>query len=212
MATKRASRGARRNLRLAASLVVGVLVALGLGGLGDAGVAALAGWSAGVATYCVWTWARVWGLDADGTRAHAEQEDPGRAVADILLLLAALSSVAGVGIVLLASQGSGLLAAGAGALAVVSSWALVHTVYGVRYADLYFASDEPPIDFGPDQPVYSDFAYLSFCLGMTYQISDTNLRTSALRRVVLWHTLLSYFLGAVVLACTINLVSGLVGG
>jgi uncharacterized membrane protein len=46
---------------------------------------------------------------------------------------------------------------------------------------------------------------------MTYQISDTNLKTRQLRKVVLWHTLLSYFLGAVVLACTINLVSGLAG-
>ncbi|MDO5677784.1 MAG: DUF1345 domain-containing protein [Propionibacteriaceae bacterium] len=54
-----------------------------------------------------------------------------------------------------------------------------------------------------------DFAYLTFCLGMTYQISDTSVRTRELRRAVLAHTLLSYFFGAVVLASTINLVVGL---
>nr|WP_231980460.1 DUF1345 domain-containing protein [Tessaracoccus coleopterorum] len=96
-----------------------------------------------------------------------------------------------------------------GVACVVASWLLVHTIYAVRYADLYFSSDRPPIDFGDEPPRYSDFAYLTFCLGMTYQISDTNLRTNRLRVTVLGHTLLSYFLGAVVLAATVNLVSGL---
>ena len=58
-------------------------------------------------------------------------------------------------------------------------------------------------------PRLSDFAYLSFTLGMTYQVSDTDLKTPAVRRLVLRHTLLSYLFGTVIVAATINLVVGL---
>ena len=44
---------------------------------------------------------------------------------------------------------------------------------------------------------------------MTFQVSDTNLNTDAIRSTVLRQALLSYLLGAIVLATTINLVSGL---
>ena len=62
----------------------------------------------------------------------------------------------------------------------------------------------------PDyQPTYRDFAYLAFTIGMTYQVSDTALRTRAIRATALRHALLSYLLGAIVLAVTINLIAGL---
>jgi uncharacterized membrane protein len=44
---------------------------------------------------------------------------------------------------------------------------------------------------------------------MTYQVSDTELRTRAIRATALRHALLSYLLGAIVLAVTINLIAGL---
>ena len=75
---------------------------------------------------------------------------------------------------------------------------------------MYFAAPEGGIDFNQEEsPQYSDFAYLSFDLGMTYQVSDTTLRSSELRRTVLKHTLLSYLFGSVILATVINLVAGL---
>ena len=51
----------------------------------------------------------------------------------------------------------------------------------------------------------------SFNLGMAYQVSDTALRTSDIRRVVLGHTLLAYLYGTIVIASTINLVAGIGG-
>lgn len=203
------TRTTRRLTRLFLSLLIGGLS----GGVTaawtrpDLGVTA--GWLVAVLVYCLWTWALLWRLDPDETAAHARAEDPGRGVTDVVLLVAAIASVVGVGFVLAAGKAHDLLTAGLGAACVAASWLLVHTIYGVRYADLYFSSPRPPIDFGDDPPTYADFAYLTFCLGMTYQISDTNVRTRGMRTAVLWHTLLSYFMGAVVLACTINLVSGL---
>jgi uncharacterized membrane protein len=60
--------------------------------------------------------------------------------------------------------------------------------------------------------VWTDFAYLSFTIGMTFQVSDTDLQTSALRRLALRQSLISYLFGAVIIAITINLVAGLSNG
>jgi uncharacterized membrane protein len=58
-------------------------------------------------------------------------------------------------------------------------------------------------------PHYVDFAYLAFTVGMTFQVSDTNLHSREIRAAVLKHMLLSYLFGSVILATTVNLVAGL---
>ena len=79
-------------------------------------------------------------------------------------------------------------------------------------ARIYYAEQSPPIDFNQSQdPSFSDFAYFSFGLGMAYQVSDTALLSSGVRRVVLGHTMLAYLYGTVVIAAAINLVAGLRG-
>jgi uncharacterized membrane protein len=86
----------------------------------------------------------------------------------------------------------------------------VYTVCTVRYARLYYADPPGGIDFNQDEPPrYLDFAYLAFTLGMTYQVSDTDLQTHEIRGTALRHALLSYLLGAVILATIINMVAGL---
>lgn len=93
---------------------------------------------------------------------------------------------------------------------VALSWFLAHTLFTLRCASIYYR-DRAGVDFNEDKlPRYLDFAYLSFTVGMTFQISDTDLKTEAIRTAVLRQALLSYLLGAIVLATTINLVSGLV--
>jgi Protein of unknown function (DUF1345) len=46
-------------------------------------------------------------------------------------------------------------------------------------------------------------------VGTTYQVSDTELRTHAIRATALRYALLSHQLGAIVLAVTIDLIAGL---
>ena len=90
---------------------------------------------------------------------------------------------------------------------------MVHTTYTTRYALLYYTGKPGGIDFNQGEPpAYVDFAYLAFTLGMTYQVSDTDLQTRPIRATALRHALLSYLLGAVVLATVINLVAGLGSG
>lgn len=196
-------------MALAAGVVVGVVV-----GLLDAWhYAVIAGWAGACVVYIVWVWVKVWRLDGEQTRTHATLEDPGRRVSDWLLLFAAVASVvAVVYIVVDARQLKGAPQLAVALLAVVSvalSWVLVHTLYTLRYARMYYRKDGG-IDFNQQEPPrYSDFAYLSFTLGMTFQVSDTNISSSYIRRAILRHTLLSYLFGSVILATTVNLVAGL---
>jgi uncharacterized membrane protein len=80
----------------------------------------------------------------------------------------------------------------------------------LRYARLYYTGPDGGIDFNEDgRPQYSDFAYLAFTIGMTFQASDTDLTTKEIRATALPHALLAYLFGAIIIATTINLLAGL---
>ncbi len=214
----RAARGQRLPLKLVLTAAIGIVVAVLSGTVAGSAWfwadSVLLGWAAYCLSFTVWTWLHIWRMDAEQTRNHATAEDPGRAVTELLVLAASVASLAGVAVVLLQARTStGIdqgLFAGLALVSVALSWLLIHTLYSVRYARMYFAAPVGGIDFNqPEPPRYSDFAYLSFDLGMTFQVSDTTLRSSEFRRVVLAHTLLSYLFGTVILATVINLVAGL---
>ncbi|MET3812588.1 DUF1345 domain-containing protein [Arthrobacter sp. UYEF3] len=201
-------------LRVAAMVIVGVAVGLAVGSLGSWAYAPAIGWAAASLTYLIWVWAVIGQLQSEATAAHARREDPGRAASDGMVLTATLASFAGVALILLdASNATGGAKAAVIAMALGSvalSWVLVHTLYTLRYASIYYR-DANGVDFNEDKrPRYLDFAYLAFTVGMTFQVSDTDLKTDAIRTTVLRQALLSYLLGAIVLATTINLVSGLI--
>jgi uncharacterized membrane protein len=194
----------------AAGACVGALASLP----GSWQVGTLVGWDVAAGVYVAWTWATIWHRDPPATAGLALLEDPGRAVADALVLVASIASVLAIALAITAGRAPGLgTRDGRAALAVVSvaiSWTVVQTVFTSHYARLYYQRPPGGIDFNQDAPPrYSDFAYLAFTIGMTFQVSDTDLETPALRAAALRHALLSYLLGAVILATTINLVAGL---
>ncbi|MGO4587128.1 DUF1345 domain-containing protein [Arthrobacter sp. 2RAF6] len=78
-------------------------------------------------------------------------------------------------------------------------------------SSVYYEGVDGGIGFNQERPpCYVDFAYLAFTIGMTFQVSDTDLQTSHIRGIALRQSLLSYLFGVLVLATTINLVSGLI--
>lgn len=208
------SRKHRSGIRLAVMLAVGALTAVLVGSSGSWTYAPSLGWAAACLTYLAWVWSVIGSLPPDGTAAHAAREDSGRAASDALLLAATVASSGGVVLILL-DAGTAEDAAKAGILAIALggialSWLLVHTLFTLRYAFLYYR-DREGVDFNKASPPhYRDFAYLAFTIGMTFQVSDTNLRTDAIRSTALRHAMLSFLLGTIVLATTINLVAGLV--
>ena len=52
---------------------------------------------------------------------------------------------------------------------------------------------------------------MSFTIGMTFQVSDTDINAKPIRRTALRHGLLSFAFGAGIIATTINLVASITG-
>jgi len=196
------------------AIAFGALIAGVLSSIGPVPLGLLAGWDAACLVYLALVWFNVGRMDAEQTDARASSDDPARPVADLLLLTAAVASLVAVGFVLVRAsqeQGGGELAlVGLGLGSVVVSWALVHTIFMLRYAYLYYRGTDGGVDFnGATAPDYLDFAYLAFTLGMTFQVSDTAIKDRTIRRTALRHALLSYLFGTGILATTVNLVASL---
>ena len=150
----------------------------------------------------------------DSRKANARDEDFTRVSADLVLLVASVASL--IAIFFLVDEAGKRHGAARVVLAilavtvVVLSWLLVQTVYTVRYGDLYYGDPIGGIDFNDGgDPDYHDFLYLAFTIGMTYQVSDTNLGTKTLRRTAIRHAFLSFVFVTVILAVTINVVASL---
>jgi uncharacterized membrane protein len=208
-------------VRVTVAAGLGLLAALLTGLLRDEWKYAPAiGWIVAAATYLAATWWVVLRLDAEQTAAHVRRrnEDGSPTISHAIVLVASVASLAGVGYLLAAemSPQRQLAKALVGILSVIAAWFAIHTTFMLRYAELYYLSPErdgAAIDFHQKQyqPSFLDFAYLSFTVGMTYQVSDTDLKSREIRRAVLAQGLVSFLLGAVVLASTINLVLELAG-
>ena len=177
-------------------------------------VSALAGWDIAAGLFLARTRRALWDLDPTETARVATGEDPSRAMTDVVLIIASLVCIVGVGFTLIdAASSKGFATAallGLAALSLISSWLVVHTVFMLRFARLYYSGDDGGISFNEDDPpAYPDFAYFAFTIGMTFQVSDTNIEDKAIRRTALHHALISYLFGAVLLAMTVNVGASL---
>ena len=203
-------------IRLLATTSFGIVVGAATAVFAPWQVAVLAGWLATAVCLVAWVWLAVHRFSGSDTQRHATREDGGRASTGVLLVAASVVSLVGVALDLVkASQAAGrgkfaltLVAVGT----VAASWAVVHTVFTLRYAHEYYLAPVGGIDFKTDDgyvPDYFDFAYVAFTVGMTFQVSDTDIQAHAIRRTILRHALLSYLFGAVILAVTVNVVAGI---
>lgn len=204
----------RRRTRLACSATPGAVAAAVTATVANWLYAPAIGWDVTAVFFLATVWLGIWPLSAETTADQATREDPSRPTSDLLALCASVASLAAVAVVLVrahAAHGAeqGILTA-LGLLTVAVSWLTVHTIFTLRYALLYYTDPEGGIDFNtPDPPAYHDFAYLALTVGMTFQVSDTNLQSRDMRSTALRHALLSYLLGAIILAAAVNLIAGL---
>jgi uncharacterized membrane protein len=156
-------------------------------------------------------------------RRHAKEQDLSRFAIFIFVVTAACAALFAVAFLIRAHRiemrghltAHLLLALGT----VGSSWALVNTVFSLRYAHIFYGdSDDRNVSQkagglafpGEENPDYSDFAYFSFVIGMTCQVSDVQVTSGRLRRLTMLHGMLSFAFNTVILALLINTVSGLV--
>jgi uncharacterized membrane protein len=159
---------------------------------------------------------------ATDTEVRAAVEDPGR---NVVLALVLASIVGGlVSAISIIGRGPHVqnptekaLVYALGLGAVFLGWFLIHTLLTFRYAHLYYFDDDGDNESdrglkfpGTETPNDYDFAYFSFVVGMTFQVSDVVIVDSRVRRLVLLHGLISFVYNSTILALVINLVSGLI--
>ncbi|GAA3614741.1 DUF1345 domain-containing protein [Microlunatus ginsengisoli] len=195
-------------LAVGAGLVVSVLAGL----ITNAPLALLGGLATMALVFDLSGVAALWPMSSEVTRASVSDESFRPIVAELTVVAVACGGVAGIVVLLVLGRDTTRTAAAAvGLVGVFMLWGMLHLMYAVRYADLYYSDSVGGIDFNNDvPPAYRDFFYFSYNLGMTYQVSDTSVSDPAIRSVVLRHCLLSYLFGTVILASTINLIAGIV--
>lgn len=177
-------------------------------------------WNVFALTMLALNWLIFFTTDHHHIRDQAKDEDGSRVFIFITTLVCTFASLLAV-IILLVSQSDAeakkaiLLSVAIGGLGL--SWLLIHTTFTYRYAHLYYSDHEEQsgkdakgLEFpGGRDPNLLDFAYFSFVLGMTFQVSDVSITAPRIRQLALMHGLVSFAYNTAVIALTINVVAGL---
>lgn len=195
--------------RLALAALFGALAWLAVNVLWNPSYSLLIAWSVTALLYSISTAAAVWPMGPDQTAEYAHSESPRRFSVHILLLGAATAALVGVVMMLMHPNTSPIEAAVITLLTVTSAWAVIQVVYTLRYARQYYSTGGG-INFNMETaPQYTDFAYVAFTIGMTFQASDTIFTDSQIRKIALGHALLTYIFGTVFLASIVNVLASL---
>jgi uncharacterized membrane protein len=208
--------------RLVIALAAAAVVCLSLRGRVPISTETIATWDTFAFCVLFLAWLTILTTPTYKLRARAKEQDVSRFLIFIFVVVAACAALFAVGFLISVHKAELrghltthlLLALGT----VVFSWAIVHTVFGMRYAHAFYGdSDDPrgdqpagglifPSEATPD---YFDFAYFSFVIGMTCQVSDVQISSRRMRRIALMHSVLSFGFNTVILALLINTVSSL---
>jgi uncharacterized membrane protein len=177
---------------------------------------ALVGWNAAVLVLLPMTYLHLKGLDGKQLRERYRADDPSASVILLVVVGAAILSVAAI-VAFLATLKSVpphdkvahiLLAA----LTIIDSWLLVPTVFTVHYADMFYSAEpgEQPLRFPETpEPVFWDFAYFSFTIAAACQTADVATTQVAIRRVVIAQSIISFLFNLAILGFAINVTAGL---
>jgi uncharacterized membrane protein len=172
---------------------------------------ALVAWDLGVVAYVArlsWTMFRT---DPEAMRRRAALLDEGKWAILALTVGAAIACLAAILLDLASSKGAPGFAGRAvlAAVTVLLSWTFVHAVFAQHYAHLWYGA-RGGLEFpGTPDPDAADFVYFSFVVGMTFQVSDVQVTSKTMRRLVVAHGLVSFLFNTVILALSVNLAAGL---
>ncbi len=178
----------------------------------------LIGWDIGVILYVTLTWTMMARSDADHMRVRAVKQDVGAVSVLTLTTIAALASIVAIAAELSAAKSMEdnlkILHIAFAGITLVGSWFLVHTVFALHYAFEFYMDRQggkPAFEFPgkTKEPDFWDFLYISFTIGASSAISDVGATNSSVRRVILAHTILSFFFNTSVLGFAINVGAGL---
>lgn len=218
--TKQMVDRAASHWRLAAGLAAGIFAWIAAKCFGaPRGAHLLLAWDCAAIVYLLTTWRLFLTADEAEVRSRAAQEDEGVPVLLLIVLAAILASLGAVVDAMIAAKhaagaAQAFIATCAGATLVLS-WLVLQSAFVLHYAHRHFGDGKGKggIQFPGEPPAsYMDFAYLAFSVGATFQVSDNNILTAKLRRLVTAHAAAAYFYNTAILALGINIIASLIGG
>jgi len=168
----------------------------------------------------VMDWIIIFTSHPQEVRKNAKLQDSNRTFIFLFVIASSIMSLGAIIFLLMSAKGKtgeGVAFPVILALAsVLVSWWLVHTLFTLRYAHLYYEPEhaQKPVgglDFPGNEkdPDYLDFVYFSFVIGMTFQVSDVEISSKRIRRLALFHALISFAFNTAIVALSINIVAGL---
>lgn len=181
------------------------------------------GWNTFSLCMIVMSWITFFITDSKQIREQSRKQDPKRSIVFIIVLISTFASILAV-VLLIVTKKEGNAGASwrlpVAILGMLLSWLLIHTVFTLRYAHIYYGDHKTKpnthaggLEFpGDEKPEYLDFAYYSFVLGMTFQVSDVQITSKRLRNLALLQGLISFGFNTIMIALTINLIAGYGGG
>jgi uncharacterized membrane protein len=209
--------------RLALAFLAAAIVFFSMRGHVRFSTNSIASWDTFACCVLVLAWLTILTTPVYKLRGRAREQDVGRLVIFVFVVIAACAALFAVGFLLSVNKAelhggrltTHLILA---LITVIFSWSIVHTVFGLRYAHTFYGDSDDPkqeqhagglIFPGEHIPNYFDFAYFSFVIGMTCQVSDVQITSRPMRRLALLHSVLSFGFNTVILALLINTVSSL---
>jgi uncharacterized membrane protein len=207
--------------RLALGLAAGAAAFFILRGHLRFASAGIAAWDAFAVVILALDWVIILATPQHKIREIAQKQDLSRFLVFLFVVVTACAALFAVGFLVSLKNSPGghfVLHLVLTLVTVVVSWTLVHTVYSLRYAHAFYGdSDEPGANRhagglifpGNRPPDYFDFVYFSFVVGMTCQVSDVQITSRRMRRITLFHGVLSFGFNTLILALLINIISGL---
>jgi len=179
----------------------------------------MSSWIVFTISFLIFSWIVILKRPVEQIRKKAKEDDGSVAFVFLMVLVSSFSGILTVLLIIISKDSSihqSILFLPSCVLGLILSWVMVHTIYIFHYAHKYYdtllknKSIEGGLEFpGNEVPDYIDFAYFSFGLGCTFQVSDISVTSRKIRRIALVHGLLSFVLNTFVVALTINLIAGL---
>ena len=183
----------------------------------------LCAWNVGIDCFLALTLWKILKATPEKTRRYAQYEYEGRLSILILVIASACASVLAIGFLLNHTKGTGTniltLHVILSVMTIVGSWLLVHIVFALHYAHIYYHiprerdgnEESGGLDFPEDcKPDYWDFLYFSFVIGMTSQVSDVQTISLRMRSLALIHGIIYFFFNTSILAMSIKIIASLI--
>lgn len=190
-------------------MLIGVAIAWRL--LPDFNLALMAGFNIAALVFLVLIIRLPRAKASDTIRAHARDNDANRPV-----LLAITGLVMLVLLIAIAAEAVGRDPQPLTKILIIVTlaiaWLFSNSIYALHYAHLAYGEGNGGcrgLRFaGTEEPLYDDFFYFAFTIGMTFQTSDVEITDRQIRRIVTLHSIAAFVFNLGVLAFTINVLGG----